>query len=68
MSLFRRFGRGMEQLLAIDLIGADRCLTLGRGKPVGKTTGGLLLGFRVLDRIEQNHIVAVLGFTTIAFL
>jgi len=34
-------------------------LTLGRDKPVGKTVGGLLLGFRVLDRIERNYIVAM---------
>ena len=58
-SLFRRVGRGVEQLLAIGFIGVDRGLTLGRDKPVGKTAGGLLLGFRVLDRIEQNYILAI---------
>ena len=49
----------MEQLLAIDPIGADRGLAFGRSEPVGKTAGGLLLGVGVLLRIEQNHIVAV---------
>jgi hypothetical protein len=32
----------MEQLLALDLVGADRSLTFGRGQPQGEASRRLL--------------------------
>src|SRR6266851_5622227 len=49
----------MEELLAPECVSTDGRLTIGGGEPFGEPPRRSLLGFRMLRRVEQNHIVAV---------
>src|SRR5437899_12657269 len=56
--LWRR-GRGIEELLALPGVGADRRLAGLRHQPVAQLARRVLPGFGVLPGIEQDYVVAV---------